>query len=853
MIKKLLLVSFLGIMLVGGFSQAHAEELKGNEYDFIEYDVKTKKEKVISYSDTLYEGMPEQLEANFPTNLRSNRELGIIGEDDRIKVQNTSESPYSAVGQFEYPGHVGSGALIQKNLVLTAAHVVWSQQFLTDGKFVPARNGYDDKAFGEAKIEKIYILKKYKEAPTNETDFALVKLDRNIGEKTGWFGLTYQDKVGDTFVTSGYPASVNNQSDFCMYTAAKSIDEKITYQMNGKEYEMKSWEKDQIFTLFDGTKGQSGSPIYDLNSRITGVLAAYVTSPVEKKTLYSMGSKISKEKFAMIHTISNQENANYVPVDTIAIEPKKVTMGIEDTYKLEAVFSPTNATYQGVEWKSSSKYVSVNEFGEVSVLFDILGTVTITATSIDNGKTATAEVTIVPERIPVDTVKIQPENVSLKVGQSEQLTATIVPENATINQMKWSSSDPSVVSISKDGMIKGIQVGEATITVITEDNKEAVSTIRVTEEDGRYGTVPWWWDEESETLTFGGGEFPDSFQSYLYGVENSALLNGKKIKQITFTEPVKAAKYSRGVFQYLSSLKSINNLGLLDTSGVIDMQCMFSGASSLTELDISNWDVSKVKTMAGMFSEAKSLVSLDVSKWDTSNVQHMNDMFFQAYNLLNLDVSNWDTSNVVHMSRMFFDVYKIKSLNVSNWNTSNVTNMDSIFQRARSLSDLNVSNWDTSNAKYMNSMFRETNHLKNLDLSKWNTSNVINMNRMFASAHNLKNLDLSNWNISNVKNLDSMFSYARGLTSLDISNWDTSNVINMNAMFDYATDLASLTLGEKSIFNSSVKLYEPRKSTYTSNWTGNWIQGNQKYQSSDEFMTKYDGTAPGTYKREVQN
>ncbi|EOI03143.1 bacterial surface protein 26-residue, partial [Enterococcus moraviensis ATCC BAA-383] len=792
MIKKLLLVSFLVMMLVGGFSQAHAEELKGDEYDFIEYDVKTKKETVISFSDTLYEGMPEQLDANFPANLRLNRELGIIGEDDRIKVQNTSESPYSAVGQFEYPGHVGSGALIQKNLVLTAAHVVWSQQFLTDGKFVPARNGYDNKAFGEAKIEKIYILKKYKEAPTNETDFALVKLDRNIGEKTGWFGLTYQDKVGDTFVTSGYPASVNNQSDFCMYTATKSIDEKITYQMNGKEYEMKSWEKDQIFTLFDGTKGQSGSPIYDLNSRITGVFAAYVSSPVEKKTLYSMGSKISKEKFAMIHTILNQENANYVPVDTISIEPKKVTMGIEDTYKLEAVFSPTNATYQGVEWKSSSKYVSINEFGEVSVLFDMLGTVTITATSIDNGKTATAEVTIVPKRIPVDTLKIQPENVSLKVGQSEQLTATIVPENATINQMKWSSSDPSVVSISKDGMIKGIQVGEATITARTEDNKEAVSTIHVTEEDGRYGTVPWWWDEESETLTFGGGEFPDSHEPYLYQVENSKLLNGKKIKQITFTEPVKAAKYSSIVFEYLSSLKSINNLGLLDTSNVIAMDGMFYGASSLTELDVSNWDVSKVKKMGSMFSGARSLVSLDVSNWDTSNVEYMSGMFSNACNLLNLDVSNWDTSNVLDMSRMFYGVYKIKSLNVSNWNTSNMTNMGSIFEGARSLSDLDVSNWDTSNAEYMSGMFKGVANIKSLDVSNWNISNVKNLTGLFEKASGLMSLDISKWNTSNLTNMERIFSGASSLTSLNVSNWDTSNVTKMEGIFSGASSLTSL-------------------------------------------------------------
>ena len=47
---------------------------------------------------------------------------------------------------------------------------------------------------------------------------------------------------------------------------------------------------------------------------------------------------------------------------------------------------------------------------------------------------------------------------------------------------------------------------------------------------------------------------------------------------------------------------------------------MFSGCSSLTSLDLSNFDTSQVTSMAGMFSECSSLTILDLSSFDTSKV-----------------------------------------------------------------------------------------------------------------------------------------------------------------------------------------------------------------------------------------
>ena len=50
---------------------------------------------------------------------------------------------------------------------------------------------------------------------------------------------------------------------------------------------------------------------------------------------------------------------------------------------------------------------------------------------------------------------------------------------------------------------------------------------------------------------------------------------------------------------------------------------MFYDCSSLTSLNISNWDTSSVTRMSTMFSNCSSLTSLDISNWNTSNVEDM--------------------------------------------------------------------------------------------------------------------------------------------------------------------------------------------------------------------------------------
>ena len=166
-----------------------------------------------------------------------------------------------------------------------------------------------------------------------------------------------------------------------------------------------------------------------------------------------------------------------------------------------------------------------------------------------------------------------------------------------------------------------------------------------------------------------------------------------------------------------------------NTSSFNDMSYMFSGCSSLTTLDVSNFDTSKVTSVYEMFYRCSSLTSLDVSNFDTSVVTNFGAMFGVCSSLTSLDLSNFKTSKVTSMYAMFYGCSALTSLDVSNFDTSLVTNMNSMFAGCSSLTSLDLSNFDTSGATGMNSTFAGCSSLTNLLLGPnfFKTSAVTNI------------------------------------------------------------------------------------------------------------------------------
>ena len=188
-----------------------------------------------------------------------------------------------------------------------------------------------------------------------------------------------------------------------------------------------------------------------------------------------------------IITVTSKENSSIIAkcsvkvgkpvmVTDVTVQPAELKLKTDGTYQLSVSVLPSNADERGVTFESSNTAVAtVSASGLVTAKGP--GTATITATAKDgSGKKATCTVTVTQ---PVKGVTVSPASVVIQKGNVQKLTASVVPANATNQELVYKSSNETVAIVSKDGIITGLNEGWATITVCSEENQAIYGTCTV--------------------------------------------------------------------------------------------------------------------------------------------------------------------------------------------------------------------------------------------------------------------------------------------------------------------------------------------------------------------------------------
>ncbi len=158
-------------------------------------------------------------------------------------------------------------------------------------------------------------------------------------------------------------------------------------------------------------------------------------------------------------------------VSGITLDKSEISLTPGESSKLTATVTPPDATDASVVWSSGDENVAtVDNTGKVTAVGK--GETIITATTTDQGLTATCKVTVT---VPVTGISCDQESVTLLDGATAKLNFTVLPENASNTNITLSSSDPSVATVDKDGTVKGLKAGTAVITATTEDGEYSVS------------------------------------------------------------------------------------------------------------------------------------------------------------------------------------------------------------------------------------------------------------------------------------------------------------------------------------------------------------------------------------------
>ena len=196
-----------------------------------------------------------------------------------------------------------------------------------------------------------------------------------------------------------------------------------------------------------------------------------------------------------------------VDVEKVSLNKSATTLTEGESETLTATITPSNATGdKTVKWSSSNEAVAaVDSNGKVTA--KKAGTAVITATS-SNGKTAGCTVTVKQKEIAITGISLNKSTTSLTEGESETLTATITPSNATGDKtVKWSSSNEAVAAVDSNGKVTAKKAGTAVITATSSNGKSASCTVTVKQKEiaitgiGLNKSTTSLTEGESETLT----------------------------------------------------------------------------------------------------------------------------------------------------------------------------------------------------------------------------------------------------------------------------------------------------------------------------------------------------------------
>lgn len=159
---------------------------------------------------------------------------------------------------------------------------------------------------------------------------------------------------------------------------------------------------------------------------------------------------------------------NIIHVQSVRLNMDSVGLTEGSSVILGATVSPANADDRSVTWTATPESViTVEQDGFNGIVKAVApGEGTVTVKTNDGGFTASCTVTVEAATIDVESITLSPESLDLKEGETAQLTATVLPENATDKTVEWSSQDSDVATVDQEGKVTAVSAGQTYIRAL---------------------------------------------------------------------------------------------------------------------------------------------------------------------------------------------------------------------------------------------------------------------------------------------------------------------------------------------------------------------------------------------------
>lgn len=331
---------------------------------------------------------------------------------------------------------------------------------------------------------------------------------------------------------------------------------------------------------------------------------------------------------------------------------------------------------------------------------------------------------------------------------------------------------------------------------------------------------------------------------------NYMFQNCSGLVSVDFTNAIIGATEMEHIFHGCTSLTEVK--GTKDAlSKVISMDSMFQGCTSLIKCDFfAGADLSGLTDMYGMFQNCTKLTDVDFSSAKLHNVTTMDRLFYNTGS--NPGIQNVNFSNIEFDKLSLISVFgsytpALETVNFSGSTLPKVTSLASLFKAITTLKEINFSEVKIPNAKFEATMFQGCTGLQTMNFANAKLSSSTTSISAFSSSYapNVVTVDFTNMEFPNVTgSINSLFNGCKSLTTVNFSGVKLPNATGGSSanttatIFGSCASLTTVDLSNADLSNiiTFKGLFQPAKASLVSvNLSG------AKFNKAQTFAGAFSG------------
>lgn len=483
---------------------------------------------------------------------------------------------------------------------------------------------------------------------------------------------------------------------------------------------------------------------------------------------------------------NKKDDPETIRVEHVTLDKYSINLIVGQTGTLSAIVLPKNAEYGRIVWASDKPTIAtVDENGVVTAVTEGSAVITATAAGVVSKGCI---VTVNSNTVNVESVTIDTSALELAVGESEKLTVTVLPENATYNRVVWASDKPEIVNVDENGVVTAVAGGIAKITAIAGGVVSGECTVE----------VPW---SHDDIIQFQDQKFlnalltvqeifikdPNTGLSIPYtmdvdtnrdgqiSVNEAQQVRGLRLWDIANDESFEISAIPE--IKYFTALEYLdckyNQLSTLNVSNCVDLLYLYCNNNQLTTIDVSSCtdlfylncsgnqlttiNVNSCTNLTHLVCSGNRLSTIEVNSCTNITNLNCNDNYLKT-----LDVSGCTVLSSLNCLNNQLETLDVSSCTL-------LYSLDCAINQLTTL--------DVSNCTDLMSLNCSSNRLTTLDVS-----NCTNIEYLTCTVNKLETL-----NVSGCSDLKSLYCYLNQLETIDVS--DCTVLAYLNCSDNQLSDL----------------------------------------------------------------